>query len=304
MGRRSEKGPVATPDLPGRGRPAPPPAGRSRRAAPPRPLRHQRRGRRDALPPARRPPLQRHDPRARGIRRARPLALGEKARHAAFVVAISHFTRSQLYRWCATADWARIHVVRCGLDEVFLTTAGVPVPDRPRLVNVGRLAEQKGQLLLVEAAARLRDRGLDFELVIVGDGPLRDELERAHRPARPAGPRADHRLPGQPGGPPRAGGRAGPGAAQLRRRAAGGDHGGDGPGPAGDRHVHRGHPGAGRAGPERLAGPGRGRRAAGRRHGRGPGGRPGRAGPDGPRRRRPRRRGSTTRPSRPASSPP
>jgi colanic acid/amylovoran biosynthesis glycosyltransferase len=109
----------------------------------------------------------------------RPLALGEKARHAGFVVAISHFTRSQLCRWCAPADWARIHVVRCGLDEVFLAATGVPAPRRPRLVSVGRLAEQKGQLLLVEAAARLRDRCPDFELVIVGDGALRDELERA-----------------------------------------------------------------------------------------------------------------------------
>jgi colanic acid/amylovoran biosynthesis glycosyltransferase len=107
-----------------------------------------------------------------------PLALGEKARHAAFIVAISHFTRSQLCRWCATADWPKIHVVRCGLDGVFLEGAGTPVPDRPRLVSVGRLAEQKGQLLLVEASARLRDRGADFELVIVGDGPMREELEQ------------------------------------------------------------------------------------------------------------------------------
>ncbi len=94
------------------------------------------------------------------------------------MVAISHFTRSQLCRWTATADWPRIHVVRCGLDDVFLGTPGVPVPARPRLVSVGRLAEQKGQLLLVEAAHRLRERVPDFELVIVGDGPLRGELER------------------------------------------------------------------------------------------------------------------------------
>ena len=107
-----------------------------------------------------------------------PLALREKARHAAFVVAISHFTRSQLCRWCATADWPKIHVVRCGLDGVFLEGTGTPVPPRPRLVSVGRLAEQKGQLLLVEASARLRDRGIDFELVIVGDGPMREELEQ------------------------------------------------------------------------------------------------------------------------------
>lgn len=106
-----------------------------------------------------------------------PLALGEKVRHAAFVAAISHFARSQLLRWASPADWPRIHVVRCGLDEVFLGVPGVPVPDRPRLVSVGRLAEQKGQLLLVEAAARLRERVPDFELVLVGDGPLRGELE-------------------------------------------------------------------------------------------------------------------------------
>ena len=30
-----------------------------------------------------------------------------------------------------------------------------PIPERPRLVNVGRLSEQKGQLLLIEAAALL-----------------------------------------------------------------------------------------------------------------------------------------------------
>jgi glycosyltransferase involved in cell wall biosynthesis len=42
---------------------------------------------------------------------------------------------------------------------------------------VGRLAEQKGQLLLVEAAAQLADEGLDFEILLAGDGPLRRVLE-------------------------------------------------------------------------------------------------------------------------------
>ena len=107
----------------------------------------------------------------------RALGLGAKVQHAAFVVAVSHFTRSQLCRWCAAADWRKIHVIRCGLDELFLSAAAAPAPERPRLVHVGRLSEQKGQLLLIEAAARLRGRGLDFELVLVGDGPLRGELE-------------------------------------------------------------------------------------------------------------------------------
>ena len=38
------------------------------------------------------------------------LALDEKIRRAAFVVAISEFTRSQLYRWADYCDWSKIHV--------------------------------------------------------------------------------------------------------------------------------------------------------------------------------------------------
>ena len=49
----------------------------------------------------------------------------------------------------------------------------------PRLVCVGRLSAQKGQLLLIEAAAILRNEGLPFELVLVGDGEMRSEVEQA-----------------------------------------------------------------------------------------------------------------------------
>lgn len=108
----------------------------------------------------------------------RPLSLQTKIHHASFIIAVSQFTRSQLYRWCALEDWWKIHVVHCGLDQLFMSAAVSPVPERPRLVNVGRLSEQKGQLLLIKAAAQLRDQGLEFELVIVGDGPMRGEIEQ------------------------------------------------------------------------------------------------------------------------------
>src|SRR5262249_57595057 len=75
-------------------------------------------------------------------------------------------------------EWPKMQVVHCGLEESDWLGEAVPVPGRPRLVSVGRLAEQKGQWLLVEAAARLDARGVDFELVLVGDGPLRGPLER------------------------------------------------------------------------------------------------------------------------------
>lgn len=110
--------------------------------------------------------------------RPEAIGLGEKVCRARFVVAISDFARGQLYRWCRHDDWAKIHVVRCGVDELFLTGPPPPPPDgQRRLVCVARLGEQKGQLLLVEAAARLVADGEDFELVLVGDGPMRAQLE-------------------------------------------------------------------------------------------------------------------------------
>ena len=38
-------------------------------------------------------------------------------------------------------------------------------------------ASRKGQLLLIEAAQRLAARGVDFELVLAGDGEMRAEIE-------------------------------------------------------------------------------------------------------------------------------
>ncbi len=105
------------------------------------------------------------------------LSLTTKIEHAAFVVAISSFGRSQLFRWCDRAHWPKVHVVHCGLDVAFLGAEPVPVPHAPRLVCVGRLTEQKGQLLLLEAVAMLMAEGIECELILAGDGPMRPTVE-------------------------------------------------------------------------------------------------------------------------------
>jgi glycosyltransferase involved in cell wall biosynthesis len=106
------------------------------------------------------------------------LCLGAKIHHARFVIAISEFTRSQLYRWVDYRDWPKIHVIHVGVSPMFLDHRLAPIPPVPRLVNIGRIVERKGQAILVHAAAQLRDRGFDFELVIVGDGTMRGQIER------------------------------------------------------------------------------------------------------------------------------
>ena len=105
------------------------------------------------------------------------LKIGEKIKHAAFVVAISSFGRSQLYRWVEYADWPKVKVVHCGLEQAFHEVPEMPMPLTPRIVCVGRLCEQKGQLLLVDAMSHLARRGIDLELVLAGDGEMRSAIE-------------------------------------------------------------------------------------------------------------------------------
>lgn len=104
----------------------------------------------------------------------RALSLGAKMQAADFTVAISQFGRSQLMRWADHADWDRIHVVHCGVEpERFKDPA--PLPDGPRrVVAIGRLVEQKGQLALVQAMAEVQ---ADLHLTLIGDGEMRDQIE-------------------------------------------------------------------------------------------------------------------------------
>lgn len=107
-----------------------------------------------------------------------PMGLAEKVHDAAFAVAISSFGRSQMYLRCAYEDWAKIKVVHCGLEQNFLEGTDAARGDSRRLVCVGRLCREKGQLLLIEAVAQLRNKGIICELLLAGDGPMRAEAER------------------------------------------------------------------------------------------------------------------------------
>ena len=105
------------------------------------------------------------------------LHLTEKIQHSAFAVAISSFGRSQLWRWLPAEQWGKVEVVHCGLDAAFLDQQATQVPDVSQLVCVGRLCEQKGQLLLVQALGLLRDKGVQATLVLAGDGEMRAAIE-------------------------------------------------------------------------------------------------------------------------------
>lgn len=109
------------------------------------------------------------------------LHLPEKVRRARFVAAISHFARSQILRWSDPAHWQKVHVVHCPVAPAFLDEPERPPPAAPRLVCIARLGHSKGHALLFEVAARLLHEGVDFELDVLGDGPLREPLAASLR---------------------------------------------------------------------------------------------------------------------------
>ncbi len=110
--------------------------------------------------------------------RARLIALAEKIRRARFVIAICSFNRSQLFRHVPYEFWGKIKVVHCGIEPAFHHGAPQQPGSARRLLCIGRLCEQKGQSLLLEAAHQLTTRGVPFELVLAGDGEMRTEIER------------------------------------------------------------------------------------------------------------------------------
>jgi colanic acid/amylovoran biosynthesis glycosyltransferase len=109
------------------------------------------------------------------------LGLAEKVRHAAFVCAVSCFTRAQLYRWIPSTQWGKVKLVKCGVDADFLASHHFSRPSKHELVSIGRLSGQKGQLVLLHALAELEREGVPFKMTIIGDGPLRPVLEQRVR---------------------------------------------------------------------------------------------------------------------------
>ncbi|MDE2403616.1 MAG: glycosyltransferase family 4 protein [Sphingomonadales bacterium] len=106
------------------------------------------------------------------------LLLADKVARADFVACASWFMRAQAMRVADAEHWERLHVVRCGIDPAALPPPPPPCEDgRVRFASVGRLSREKGQRGLLEAFAAVRDRLPGARLDLVGDGPLRADLE-------------------------------------------------------------------------------------------------------------------------------
>jgi glycosyltransferase involved in cell wall biosynthesis len=96
---------------------------------------------------------------------------------AEFVAAETDYSRELLCQRCPDSA-AKIYRVYNGIDiGRFPAPPSATANSAPRILSVGRLVAFKGFAQLINACAELTRRGIDFTCEIIGDGPLRENLQ-------------------------------------------------------------------------------------------------------------------------------
>jgi colanic acid/amylovoran biosynthesis glycosyltransferase len=105
-----------------------------------------------------------------------PVTLLNLVRDAEFVATETEFSRN----WMAgkfPQFAGKMHRVYNGIEANKFPVADF-AREKPRIISVGRLIEKKGFGDLITACGLMRDRGIDFDCEIIGEGPLHEELQQ------------------------------------------------------------------------------------------------------------------------------
>jgi glycosyltransferase involved in cell wall biosynthesis len=104
--------------------------------------------------------------------------LKEKIRRARFVVTVSDYNRRALRLLCGEEASRKIIRVYNGIDLSRFHPDPSVAREADFILAVGRLVEKKGFHHLIHACRLLRDKGLSFRCLIVGEGEERERLTR------------------------------------------------------------------------------------------------------------------------------
>ncbi len=94
---------------------------------------------------------------------------------ATVFLAVSRFLKEKAIAREFDAEKLLVHYI--GIDVERFKPVNNPTRD-PVVLFVGRLVHKKGSTYLIRAMAAVQSRRPDVELVMIGDGPLRAELEK------------------------------------------------------------------------------------------------------------------------------
>jgi glycosyltransferase involved in cell wall biosynthesis len=85
---------------------------------------------------------------------------------------------ASLKRYCQQATGLDVTLIPSGTAPLFDERPELPPPRDNRLLFVGVLDQNKAILPLIDAVLELYGQGMGFEFMIVGDGPLREQVAR------------------------------------------------------------------------------------------------------------------------------
>jgi len=124
---------------------------------------------------------------AKDLYLTRKIVMRRRVAHASFVLTCTRYNIEYLRSFIPPRDWGRIYLVYHGIDlaefpfppsngKAAMTT-GKADDAVPLILSVGRMVPKKGMRDLISACRLMMGRGVRFRCVIVGEGPLRGELE-------------------------------------------------------------------------------------------------------------------------------
>jgi glycosyltransferase involved in cell wall biosynthesis len=113
---------------------------------------------------------------------AKRSVLKAKIAAAVFAVSCTSANVSYLREAAAPEDAGKVVLSYHGVDaEKFTWRPEEPAGEMPLILSVGRLVKKKGHADLIYALALLRERGVAFRGLLIGEGPERNTLEEQVR---------------------------------------------------------------------------------------------------------------------------
>lgn len=92
---------------------------------------------------------------------------------AKFVVAVSEYSKG-----CIEKNFPKANIVKIYNGMSYDLFSKTTPENPPQLISIGRLVEKKGFEILIDACNILNKQNIAFQCEIIGDGPLRESLER------------------------------------------------------------------------------------------------------------------------------
>lgn len=105
----------------------------------------------------------------------------EKLETSTFVVVCTNYCVDRLLNFAGDKYKNKIHVIHSSIRSEYADNLNhIPEGDFIRLISVARFVEKKGLNYLLRACKSLRQKNIEFNCLIIGDGPDADKLYASH----------------------------------------------------------------------------------------------------------------------------